>query len=51
MTTTATPERRRRIARRFACPYCARVVAHTASGKPYLHRCRPDILPVPRGQA
>ena len=31
--------RHRRIARRFACPVCRRVVAHTAAGVPYLHRC------------
>ncbi len=40
------PERRRRIARRFTCAACGRVVAHTASGRPYNHNCRPaNLLP------
>jgi hypothetical protein len=33
------PERARRIHRKFACPLCGRVVAHTAAGKPYRHNC------------
>ena len=46
------PDRRRRIARRFACPYCSRVVAHTASGRPYNHNCRPvNLLPPDVGGA
>jgi hypothetical protein len=39
---TRQPRNRATIRR---CDACGRPVAHTLAGKPYLHRCRVELLP------
>ena len=41
--TRPTPVPRHRATTR-PCDLCGRTIAHTLSGRPYLHRCRPELL-------
>jgi hypothetical protein len=39
-----TPRAERATAQRKPCAACGRVVAHTMGGRPYVHRCRVELL-------